>query len=145
MLNILYRVGRFCYLNKLKPLSQFIYYVQVILCNSSVPHSVKIGKGTKFAYGGIAVVIHARAVIGNNCTIGQCITIGGRSKHYDVPKIGDNVYIGAGARVLGPIEIGDNCLIAPNSVLISSVKKGSIVGGIPAVIIKENISVSDYV
>lgn len=145
MLNILYRLGRFCFLNRLKPLSKFIYYVQIILCNSSVPHSVKIGKGTKFAYGGIAVVIHARAVIGSNCTIGQCTTIGGRSKHYDVPRIGDSVYIGPGARILGPIEIDDNCLIAPNSVLISNVKKGNIVGGIPAVVIKENISVSDYV
>ena len=49
-----------------------------------------IGGGTKFAYGGIAVVIHARAVIGKNCVIGQCVTIGGRSKHYAVPIIGDN-------------------------------------------------------
>ena len=62
-----------------------------------------------------------------------------------MPIIGNNVYIGAGARILGPIEIGDNCLIAPNAVVIDSVKSNTIVGGVPAKVLKEGIQIKDYV
>lgn len=73
-----------------------------ILCTTrSFPPSVKIGGGTSFGYKGIGVVIHKRAKIGKNCVIAQGVTIGGRSGHYEVPVIGDNCCIGAGAKVLG--------------------------------------------
>ena len=51
-------------------------------------------------------MIHARAVIGKNCKIGSCVTIGGRGKHYEVPVIGDNVQISTGSKILGPVHIG---------------------------------------
>ncbi|MGF1879344.1 serine acetyltransferase [Photobacterium frigidiphilum] len=145
MLNFLYRIGRVLYERKLKFFSKFIYYIQCLACNSSVPHSVFIGNGTKFAYGGIATVIHERTIIGNNCIIGQGVTIGGRSKHYDVPIVGNNVYIGAGARVLGPITIGDDSIIAPNAVVIKNVEARSIVGGVPASVLKTDINISDFI
>lgn len=109
---------------------------QYILFNSSVPASCKIGKGTKFGYGGIGVVIHARAEIGDNCLIGQNTTIGGRSGHYEVPKIGNNVEICAGARVLGPITIGNNAIIGANAVVIKNVPDNAVVAGVPAHILK---------
>lgn len=112
--------------------------------NSSVPSSCVLGGGTKFAYGGIAVVIHARAVIGKNCIIGQCVTIGGRSKHYAVPIIGDNVYIGAGAKILGPVKVGDNSVIGAGAVVLNDVPENSVVVGVPAKIIKTNINSNDY-
>lgn len=126
-------------------LSRLIYKTQFYLYNTSLPHSVKLGKGTRFAYGGIACVIHERAVLGDNCVIGQCCTIGGRSKHYDVPILGNNVYIGAGARVLGPIKIGDNVIIAPNAIVIKDIPANTIVAGIPCKVIKENINPEDYI
>ena len=100
--------------------------------------------GVKFAYGGIAVVVHARAVIGKNCIVGQCVTIGGRSKHYEVPVIGDNVYIGAGAKILGPITIGDNCVIGAGAVVLKSVPANSIVAGVPAREVKTGINPKDF-
>lgn len=130
---------------KVPVLPKLIYYIQYFLFNSSVPSTVKIGKNTKFAYGGIGVVIHERAVIGDNCVIGQGITIGGRSKYYAVPVIGNNVYIGAGARILGPIEIGNEVVIGPNSVVIDNIPSNSIAVGMPAKVIKSNIMVKDYV
>ncbi len=130
---------------KIPVLPKLIYYMQFLLFNSSLPATVKIGKNTVFGYGGIGVVIHARAVIGRDCVLGQGITIGGRSKAYGVPVIGDNVYIGPGARILGDITIGNNVIIGPNSVVIASIPDNCIAVGIPAKIIKKNINKEDYV
>lgn len=131
-----YRLAHFLYSMHIPFLPKLIYYVQYILFNSSVPASCIIGKKTKFAYGGIGVVIHYRAEIGANCMIGQNITIGGRSGHYDVPKIGNNVEICAGSRVLGPIKVGDNAIIGANAVVIKDVPANAVVAGVPAKIIK---------
>ena len=139
-----YRVANWLFRHRIPLLPKFIYYIQYLLFNSSVPASCVVGGGSKFAYGGIAVVIHARVVIGKNCVIGQCVTIGGRSKHYAVPRIGDNVYIGAGAKILGPVKIGDNSVIGAGAVVLSDVPENSIVVGVPAKVIKTNINSKDY-
>jgi serine O-acetyltransferase len=115
-----------------------------VLFNSSLPASCTIGKGTVLAYGGIGIVIHARTVIGRNCMISQNITIGGKSGWYEVPVIGDNVHISAGARILGPIQIGNNVIIGANAVVVKDVPNNCIVAGVPAKIIKEGISMEDY-
>ena len=140
MLINLYRFANLLYRLHIPIIPKVIYYIQYLMFNSSVPASVKMGKGTKFAYGGIALVIHARTEIGENCIVGQCCTIGGRSKQYNVPKIGDNVYIGAGAKVLGPVVIGSNVVIGAGSVVLSNIPSNSVVAGVPAKIIKTNIN-----
>lgn len=145
MLIHLYRLAHWLYRKHIPVLPKAIYYVQYILFNSSVPASCKIGGGSKFGYGGIAVVIHARAIIGKNCLIGQCCTIGGRSKHYEVPRIGDNVYIGAGAKILGPVSVGDNAVIGAGAVVLKDVPANCAVAGVPARIIKTDISPADLV
>ncbi|MEO8109971.1 MAG: hypothetical protein ABI594_08070 [Ginsengibacter sp.] len=124
---------------------KIIYYLQYLLFNSSVPPSVKIGKKSKFAYGGIAVVLHGKCEIGENCTIGQGVTVGGRSKNVILPKIGNNVYLSAGSKILGAIIIGDNSIIGPNSVVINDVPNNSIVVGIPGKVIKMNIKPEDFI
>ena len=101
-----YRIANRLYNHKIPFLPTLLWRVMYLLFNSSVPASCVVGKGTVFAYGGIGVVIHSRAIIGNNCMIGQGVTIGGKSGWYEVPVIGDNVHISAGARILGPIVIG---------------------------------------
>ena len=130
---------------KIPFLPKIIYYIQLLLFNSSVPAQVIIGPGTVFGYGGIGVVIHARAKIGKNCLIGQGITIGGRSKIIEVPVIGDYVYIGAGARIIGNVTIGDNVVIGANAVVIHDVPSNCAVAGLPAKIVKKNIKMEDYV
>lgn len=141
----LHKIGAAAYKRKLPFLPRLIRYLIFLMYNSDVPCSVKIGEGTVFGHTGIGVVIHPRAVIGKNCIIGQGITIGGRSRAYDVPVLGSQVYIGAGARILGPIKIGNNVVIGPNAVVIKDVPDNTIVGGIPAKILKENIDFADYV
>jgi serine O-acetyltransferase len=141
----LQRLSSFFYRIGLKPIGKLIDILNYLFFNSSFPGTVKVGKGTICAYGGIAMVIHARAEIGSGCIIGQGITIGGRSKHYEVPRIGNNVYLGAGSRILGPITIGDNVVIAPNAVVLEDVPSGSVVVGIPARVVKSGIKMNDLV
>ncbi len=131
------------YKMKIPILPKIIYYIQYFIFNSSVPYKCKIGKGTLFGYGGIAVVVHERAVIGERCVIGQCVTIGGKSKKYEVPIIGNHVYIGAGAKILGDVKIGDDVIIGANAVVTKDVPSNSIVAGVPAKIIKTDINIDD--
>lgn len=141
----LHRISHWLYRKRIPVLPRLFRFLIFLLYNSDIPSSVRIGQGTLFGHSGIGVVIHQRAVIGDRCIIGQGITIGGRSRNPVVPVIGDEVYIGAGARVLGPIKIGSNVVIAPNAVVIKDVGDNCIVGGIPAKILKENIQMSDFV
>lgn len=133
-----YKLGNFFYKKKIPLIPKICDLFTRLFCNSVVYSSTKIGKNCNFAYGGIAVVVHPRAIIGDNVTISQSVTIGGRSKHKDLPIIGNNVYIGAGAKVLGPIKIGNNVVIGANAVVISDIPDNAVVAGIPAKIIKIN-------
>jgi serine O-acetyltransferase len=117
-------------------LPKIIELIIFLLYNSKIPSSCAIGKGTLLSYGGIGVVLHARCKVGNNVDIGTNVTIGGRSGHYDVPIIGNNVYIATGAKILGPIKIGSNVIIGANAVVINDVPDNVTVAGIPAKIIK---------
>lgn len=84
------------------------------------------------------MVIHARAVIGSNVKIGQNVTIGGRSGHYDVPRIEDHVEIGVGACILGPIRIGVGAKIGANAVVLTDIPAGKVAVGVPARIINSD-------
>jgi len=112
--------------------------------NSFIPSSCNIGKDTVIAYGGIGVVIHSNALIGRHCMIGQGITIGGRNGETGVPIVQDNVYLGAGCRIIGDITIGHDSIIAPNAVVTKNVEPYSVMAGVPAKMInritKDNIN-----
>lgn len=89
-------------------------------------------------------MIHARTVIGRNCVIGANVTIGGKSGWWEVPVIGDNVEISAGSRIIGPVRIGDNVVIGANTVVVKDVPSNCVVAGIPARIIRKNLSDADF-
>ncbi|ASO04884.1 serine O-acetyltransferase [Arenibacter algicola] len=132
----LYKLSNKLYRWKIPFFPKIIKLMCFLIYNSSLPYQCELGKGTRFAYSGIGVVLHKRTRIGANCTIGTNVTIGGKSGHYEVPVIGDNVYIATGAKVLGPIIIGDNVTIGANAVVIKNIPSNVIVAGIPAKIIK---------
>lgn len=116
-----------------------------IMFSCNLPYSAQIGKNTELAYGGIGIVIHARCVVGENCVIGPGVILGGTTKKWEVPKVGNNVYIGAGAKILGPVTIGNNVVIGANAVVLKNIPDNSLVTGVPAKIIKENININDYI
>lgn len=138
-----YRVANYCYRKKI-PVIPFICKALIFLMfNSVVPYTTRIGRGSRFAYGCIGVVIHGRAIIGERVIIGQGVTIGRKLSPNGVPKIGNDVYISAGSRVLGDITIGDNVIVGANSVVVSDVPANCIVAGAPARIVR-NIDKSIY-
>lgn len=139
-----YRLANWMYRKHIPLLPKLIYYLQYFLFNCSVPASCAIGGGTKFGYGGMAVILHARTKIGKNCIIGSCVTIGGKSGWYEVPMIGDNVEIHSGAKIIGPVRIGNNVIIGANAVVTKDIPDNCVVAGIPAKIIKENITKEDF-
>lgn len=77
------------------------------------------GKGLAISHSG-CVVINGKAKIGENCTIQQCVNIGRNHEQDDVPVIGNNVYIGPGAKLFGRIEIADGCAIGAGAVVTKS-------------------------
>nr|WP_082342727.1 hypothetical protein [Vulgatibacter incomptus] len=107
-------------------------YAIRLLYSSVVPIETEIGEGTHLGYGGLGVVIHPAARIGARCLIGPHVTIGGRSGYTGAPRIGDEVLIAVGARVLGPIVIGDGAIVGANAVVVRDVPPGVVVGGVPA-------------
>ena len=127
------------------PLAKALTYFIRLIFSCYIPYQLKIGKNFVLGYGGLGVVIHPRVKLGDDCHIDQNVTIGGTSNKYGVPKLGDHVYIGAGAAILGPITIGDNVVIGANAVVIKDIPSGSLVVGVPGKIIKSNILKSDYI
>jgi serine O-acetyltransferase len=125
-------------------LPKLLCYINRIIFGAYIPASAKIGKGVRFSYGGAAVVVHSRAVIGNNCTIGPAVTIG-RRKGEGAPVIEDNVFLAGGVKILGEIVIGEGSIVAANSVVIKGVPKNSVVAGIPAKIVRTDIDRKDYI
>jgi serine O-acetyltransferase len=99
----------------------------------------KIGKGL-FIDHGSGVVIGETTEIGDNCTLYQNVTLGGTGKDTGKrhPTLGNNVMVGAGARVLGPFKVGDNAKIAANAVVLSEVPPNSTAVGVPARIVKRD-------
>lgn len=92
-----------------------------------------IGKGLVIDHG-TGVVIGETAEIGDNCTLYQGVTLGGTGKDLGKrhPTLGNNVLVGAGAKVLGPIVIEDNSKIAANAVVLKDIPENSTAVGIPA-------------
>lgn len=93
----------------------------------------QIGKGL-FIDHGMGVVIGETTIIGDNCLLYQGVTLGGTGKDKGKrhPTLGDNVMVGAGAKVLGPINIGSNVKVAANAVVLSDIPENCTAVGVPA-------------
>lgn len=89
---------------------------------------------------GMGIVIGETAEIGANCTIYHQVTLGGTGKDTGKrhPTIGDNVLIGAGAKILGPVYIGDNVRVAAGSVVLCNLPENVTAAGVPARVVRRN-------
>lgn len=133
-----YMVARMCYLRRIPLVPQIIKAAIRVLWGGVIPYQAQIGKGTILEYQALGLVIHKRAVIGECCHIGQGVTIGGTSGKEGVPVIGDRVFIGCNAVVLGDITIGDEVTVGAGAVVTKSIPANCVVAGIPAKIVKKN-------
>lgn len=113
-------------------LPRLLYGINRILFATVIPPSVVLGKDVVLGYSGLGIVIHANAVIGDRVKLSQNVTIGGRSGLVAVPVVEDDVQVGAGACLLGPIRVGAGAQIGANAVVLCDVPAGAIAVGVPA-------------
>ena len=132
-----YRIANAIYKKGFKKLARFIMAINQFITNIDIHPGATIGENV-FIDHGIGVVIGETAIVGDNVTIYQGVTLGGVSlnpgkRH---PTIEDDVTIGAGAKILGNITIGKGSKIGANSVVVKNVPEYSTVVGIPGKVIK---------
>ncbi|MDS0526868.1 serine O-acetyltransferase [Clostridium sp. SHJSY1] len=130
---IAYRISHFFYKHKIFLLARIISQTSRFFTGIEIHPGATIGRGL-FIDHGMGVVIGETAEIGNDVTIYHGVTLGGTGKDKGKrhPTIGNKVVIGAGAKVLGPIYVGDGAKIGANSVVLKDVVSKSTAVGAPA-------------
>ncbi len=101
-----------------------------------LPHTAKIGRRLTIEHQS-GIIVHGSVTIGDDCTIRQGVTLGNKVKElpYDAPQLGNRVNVGAGAKLLGKITVGDDAQIGANAVVVKDVPAGATAVGIPARVI----------
>lgn len=146
---IIYRLGNYMYYSKVTkiikvPILLILEIIRkifvVLLFKIEIPFKCRIGEGLKLMHPH-GIIIHSNVVIGKDCTIYHQVTIGSNDKGNvnEVASIGDNVYIGSGAKIIGNVLIKDNVKIGANSVVVKDVpKQCTVVGNSMKIILKNN-------
>ncbi|MBI5874105.1 MAG: serine acetyltransferase [Candidatus Omnitrophica bacterium] len=143
---VVYRFGRWVHVHLKIPvvrqlckiLAFFTQKIIEITTGICIPFSAEIGEGFYVGHFG-GIILNGGVKMGKNCSLGTGVVIGTRGLGgQGVPLIGDNVYIGVGAKILGEVKIGNNVRIGANAVVLSDVPDNATAVGIPArIIIKE--------
>ena len=136
-----YRITHFLWGLNLKFLARFISFFIRWLTGIEI-HPAAIIEKRFFIDHGMGVVIGETSEIGKNVTIYQGVTLGGVSANAGKrhPTIGDNVIVGAGSKILGPLNIGSNTKIGANSVVIDDIPENSTVVGVPGKVVGKSFS-----
>ena len=134
---ILHRLSHFLWSIKLKLIARIFSHLARILTGIEIHPGAQIGRRF-FIDHGMGVVIGETAIIGDDCTLYHGVTLGGTSwkKGKRHPTLKINVVIGAGAKVLGPITLGNNSKVGSNAVVVTDIPNDSTAVGIPAKIIE---------
>lgn len=132
-----HRIAHFFFEHKLFFLARLTSQISRFFTGIEIHPGAKIGKRL-FIDHGSGVVIGETTEIGDDCTIFQGVTLGGTGKDHGKrhPTLGNNISVGSGARILGPVHIGDNSKIAANAVILNDVPNDCTVVGIPGEIVR---------
>lgn len=117
------------------PLAALYEVIVVWLLGIELNHKATVGPRLRL-YHGVGLVVHEAAVIGADCTLRHCTTIGVKNGPDDCPVLGNNVDAGSNAVIMGKIRVGDGAKIGAGSVVIHDVAAGDVVAGNPARSIK---------
>ena len=129
---VTHKIAHFLYNHKCFFLARLVSQLARHLTGIEIHPGAKIGRKL-FIDHGMGIVFGETTEIGDNCTIYHGVTLGGTGKDTGKrhPTLGDNVLIGAGAKVLGPFKVGNNARIAANSVVLREVPENATVVGVP--------------
>ncbi|QBF27917.1 serine acetyltransferase [Pseudomonas tructae] len=136
---LLYRLAYACQSKGLRIGARFFSMLNTLVFGIEIATQCKIGPGLFFPHTHGTVI--GALCIGKNAVIYQGVTLGARDLDFTFselhrPVVGDNAYIGAGAKILGGVRIGDNVVVGANSVVLKSVEDNAVMAGVPAKIIK---------
>ena len=107
-----------------------------------ISRNARIGKGAYFPHASVGLVLRGNVVIGKNLTCLHGVTIGNNGKtSHGYTRLGDNCFIGAGAKIFGNVSIGNNVTIGGGAVVVSDLPDGVTVVGVPARIVSHEITV----
>jgi serine O-acetyltransferase len=126
---LLYRLSHVLHRRGVRVLPQMLSRLNVMLHGFDIPASVEIGPGLYIPHPVGTVVMAER--IGARCTLVSCVTVGMRHEP-SFPTLGDDVYVGAGARILGDVTVGDGARIGANAVVLHDVPPQAAAVGVPA-------------
>lgn len=132
-----YKISHYLYKKNHKLIARYISEKAKRKTGIEIHPGAKIGKGL-FIDHGTGVVIGETAIIGDNVTMFHGVTLGGTGKEKGKrhPTIGNNVFIGSGAKLLGNITIGDNVKIGANAVILKDVPSDTTIVGVPGKIVR---------
>ncbi|MBF0387615.1 MAG: serine O-acetyltransferase [Candidatus Omnitrophica bacterium] len=136
---VFHRLAHWLWLMKVPLLPRAISQVARIFTGIEIHPGAVIGDGLLIDHG-TGVVIGETAVVGNNVTLYQGVTLGGTGKESGKrhPTLGDNIVVGAGAKILGNIVIGDHTYVGANAVVLQSVPPNATVVGVPGYVTKQD-------
>lgn len=132
---LLYRLMFFCnnyFVTKI--FAMIICKINALLCGAVIGKGARFGSGFVILHS-VGIVINTRVRGGKNIYLESGVVIGETKR--GCPVLGDNIFIGSGAKIVGDIYIGDNVTIGANAVVVKSVKSNTVVGGVPAQIIRK--------
>ncbi len=136
---IFHRIAHFLWRLGIPVIPRFISQISRFLTGIEIHPGAQIGKGL-FIDHGMGVVIGETTIIGDNVTLFQGVTLGGTGKEQGKrhPTLGDNIVVGAGAKILGNIKIGSNSYIGANAVVVKPVPENTTVVGVPGRITRQD-------
>lgn len=136
---ICHRFAHWFYKHKMYFIARLISQIARFFTLIEIHPGAQLGHGILIDHGS-GVVIGETTIVGDNCTIYQGVTLGGvgTQKGKRHPTLGNNVTVGAGAKILGSFEVGDNCTIAANAVLLKPLENNITAVGIPARAVKKD-------
>lgn len=136
---IWHRIAHWFYQKRMFFIARLISQIARFFTLIEIHPGAQLGHGILIDHGA-GVVIGETAVVGDNCTIYQGVTLGGvgTKKGKRHPTLGNNVTVGSGAKILGSFQVGDNCSIAANAVLLQPLEENITAVGIPARPVKKD-------
>lgn len=143
---VYYRISHWLYQHRLKFLARWVSQHAKWTTGVEIHPAATIGRRLVIDHG-TSVVIGATAQIGDDCLIYQGVTLGGTgiSTGKRHPTLGDGVMVGSGAKILGPITVGDHARVAANAVVLRDVPENSTVVGVPGHVVRVNGEKLDHV
>ena len=143
---IYYRISHWLYCHHCRFLARWVSQHAKWVTGVEIHPAATIGRRLVIDHG-TGIVVGATAEIGADCLLYQCVTLGGTgiSSGKRHPTLGNDVMVGSGAKILGPIRIGDHARVAANAVVLQNVPDNSTVVGVPGRVVRVNGEKLDHV